>query len=326
MKKRFLRVVLSGFLAALPSLGAAQAMDGFGRTQLIKFTPNWKGERFPDGRPRVPDNVIQRLKQATSEEAAWGPLRRAGYTHQWDGGWMILNPKQRLVGRVFTCQYMPGRQEINEIIEAEAQAQGLSQSNVRVMDMLKPGDVVIADHWGDEVNGVFTGDNLAVAIWMRTGNGYIVNGGIRDWEGTEPHGFPVFFRKPHPGTFPGRMLTGVNVPIRVGNVTVMPGDVVIGDQEGLTFVPPHLAEAVADHTEVTQLVDQWRHQKFIASKGAIKPSDLYGAIGMRNPDYQRECHAYVEKKFAEKGRKVPPLSSETNRSSLCAPPDRPAAR
>jgi regulator of RNase E activity RraA len=288
-------------------LPAGAQLTGWGRDHIIKYTPQWKGERFQDGRPKVPDALVERLRKAqiTSEEAAWGPLRRAGYLHQWDGNWKILNRHKRLIGRVFTCRYMPGRQEMNDLIEREAEEKGLSQSNVRVMDMLQPGDVVVADHYGNIVNGVFTGDNLAVAIYSRTGNGYVVNGGIRDQEGTEPHGFPVYMRDVWPGTFPGRMLVGINVPIQVGDVTVMPGDIVVGDGEGLTFIPPHLVEEIAQHSEITTLYDDWRKQKFIDSKGSIKPSDLYGAIGMRDPAYQKECKQYVERQMKEKGISAP---------------------
>jgi len=301
----------------------AQFAGIFPREHLIKYTPEWKGERFADGRPKVPDAILKRLATTTSEEAAWGPLRRAGYNHQWEGGWRILNPDKKLVGRVFTCAYMPGRSEVSSVIEADAAAAGLSQSNVRVMDMLQPGDVVIADHYANITHGVFTGDNLAVAIWTRTKNGFVVNGGLRDMEATEQYPFPVYFRAPFPGTFTGRMLTGVNVPIRVGNVTVMPGDVVIGDKEGLTFVPPHMVEKIAEYTEVTQAVDEWRHKKFIDGKGKFKPSDLYGANSMRDPTLQKECKEFVSQKLSALGRSgaaVDPLNPSAYFVSSCGPP------
>lgn len=304
---RVCQAVLVMIFASIPSLNAQ--MSGWGKDEVVKYTPKWQGERFEDGRPRVPDSVIDRLENATSEEAAWGPLRREGYLHQWEGGWQILNSHKRLVGRVFTAKYMPGREEISTIIEAEAQARGDSQSNVRVMDLLQPGDVVIVDHYANIVHGVFTGDNLAAAIYARTGKGYVNNGGIRDVEGTEPLGFPIYFRAPFPGTFPGRMLVGINVPIQIGEVTVMPGDVVVGDKEGLTFIPAHLAEKVAEHHEATSLVDEWRKEKYLSSGGSIKPSELYGRIAFQNPAYSRECYEYVSRKFREEG-KTPPVPSE----------------
>ncbi len=284
-------------------------LDGFGPEQLIKYTPNWTGERFPDGRPKVPDELIERLKKAriTSEEAAWGPLRiHFGYQHQWEGNWLILNRNQRLIGRAFTCQYMPGRPEVTKVIEDEARAKGLSQHNVRVMDLLQPGDVIVADMAGGRIrDGVFVGDNLAVAIWTRTGNGFIVNGAIRDQEGIEPYGFPVYARGVWPGVFGDLMLTGINVPIRVGEVTVMPGDVVVGDSEGVTFLPPHTVEEIVDTAELYSVIDEWRHKKYIESKGQLKPSDLYGRIGMRDPVLQAECVGYVRAELKRRGLKPP---------------------
>jgi len=318
MRLRIVLVTVQFF--AFSILASAQwgfFTDGFSRDQLIKYTPNWTGERFPDGRPKVPQEWIDRLKkdnEVTSEEAAWGPIRVTSlgndYQHQWVGGWLPINTgfKNRLIGRVFTVQFMPGRPEMATVTEAEAKAKGLSQHNVRTMDLLQPGDVVVVDMAGGRVkDGVYVGDNLAVGIWAKTGNGFVVNGGIRDREGIEPYGFPLYCKGVWPGVFGDLMLVGVNIPIRIDDVTVMPGDVVIGDSEGVSFVPPHLVQDVIEVAEVYHEADRWRHMKYIQNKGTIKPSDLYGAIGMRNPEWQKECEAYVEQQMAKKG--LPPANT-----------------
>jgi regulator of RNase E activity RraA len=263
-----------------------------------------------DGRPKVPDAIIERYKKThvTSEEAAWGPLRLVyNYLHQWEGGWKILNPEKGLVGRVFTAQFMPGRPEVSKVIESEAQAKGLSQHNVRMMDMLQPGDVLVVDMAGGRiVDGVVAGDNLAVAVWARTGNGFVVNGAIRDQEGIEPHGFPVYVKGVWPGVFGDLMMTGINVPIRIGDVTVMPGDLVVGDREGVTFVPPHLAEEIVANAEIYDMADEWRIQKFKDNPGLkLKISDLYGRNSMRDEALQKECSEYVARKRQELG--LPPV-------------------
>jgi len=280
-------------------------MDGFSKEQIVKYTPNWTGERLDDGRPKVSDALIERIKKVrmTSEEASWGPLRLThNYMHQWEGNWKILNPEKGLVGRAFTVQYLPGRPEVAKIIEDEASAKGLSQHNVRMMDMLRPGDVMVVDMAGGRVvDGVIAGDNLAVAVWARTGNGFVVNGAIRDQEGIEPHGFPVYIKGVWPGVFGDLMLTGINVPIRIGDVTVMPGDLVVGDREGVTFVPPNLAEELAVNAEMYDLADEWRMKKFIDNPGTIKPSDLYGRNSMRDPAMQKECAEFVNRQLKEKG-------------------------
>jgi regulator of RNase E activity RraA len=304
-------------------------MDGFGRQQLIKYTPNWKGERLEDGRPKVPDSLIERIKKIhmTSEEAAWGPLRIVHrYEHQWEGNWKILHGDKGLVGRAFTCQFMPGRPEVHSLIEEEARAKGLSQHNVRMMDMLQPGDVLVCDMAGGRVtDGVIAGDNLAVAVWTRTGNGFVVNGAIRDQEGIEPHGFPVYMKGVWPGVFGDLMMTGINVPIRIGDVTVMPGDVVVGDKEGVTFLPPHTVEEIVENAEMYAFADEWRMQKFISGGGKIKPSELYGRISMRDPAMQKECAEFVEKRMKERGLSSVQRErwqSRTYSGSGCYPRDR----
>ncbi|MCC6857189.1 MAG: dimethylmenaquinone methyltransferase [Bryobacterales bacterium] len=295
---------LAAFLVAAAVPALAQ-MDGFSKAQVIKYTPDWTGERLEDGRPKVSDALLDRLRKVhmTSEEAAWGPLRLIhNYMHQWEGNWKILNPEKGLVGRAFTVQFMPGRPEVSRIIEGEASAKGLSQHNVRMMDMLRPGDVMVVDMAGGRVeDGVIAGDNLAVAVWARTGNGFVVNGSIRDQEGIEPHGFPVYCKGVWPGVFGDLMMTGINVPIRIGEVTVMPGDVVVGDREGVTFVPPHVVEEIAANAEIYDLADEWRMEKFISTKGQVRISDLYGRIAMRDPALQKECAEYVNTRMRERG-------------------------
>ncbi|MEX2264090.1 MAG: hypothetical protein WD696_19205 [Bryobacteraceae bacterium] len=287
-------------------------MDGFGREQLIKYTPQWNGERFADGRPKVSDALIERLRKVrlTSEEAAWGPLKMVHkYDHQWAGGFQILNRERGLTGRAFTCQFLPGRPEVAQVIEGEAAARKQNQHNVRMMDMLQPGDVLVVDMAGGRVaDGVVVGDNLALGIFIKTGNGFVVNGGIRDQEGIEPHGFPLYYRGAHPSIFGDLMMTGINIPIQVGDVTVMPGDVVIGDREGLTFVPPHLAEAVVANAELFHLADEWRAHKFKTTGPSLRIGDYYGRTGMKDPELQRQCTEYVNRKLREEG--LPPVTIE----------------
>ena len=280
-------------------------MDGFSKPQLIKYTSQWRGPRFDDGRPKVPAELLERLRNAdtTSAYAAWGPLRsQYGYLHQWEGNWLITHPAKRLVGRVFTCQYMPGRPEVANIIEGEHITE--TGHNERVIDMLQENDVIVVDMAGGRVEeGIFLGDNLATGLFQRTHAGFIINGSIRDKDGIESRGITSYSKGVWPGIYGDLMLTGINVPIRVGNVTVMPGDVVVGDGEGVTFLPPQTVSDVVDYIEVIGLVDDWRQLKFIAAGGKYKPSELYGRTGMRDPALQKECEQYVMDKLKEKGLK-----------------------
>ena len=248
-------------------------VDGFDRIELIKYTRLNPFERFEDGRPKIPQPLIDSLANASSE-MLWGPLRQAGYHHQWSGGWQIVHPEKKLLGRAVTAVFMPVRPDLDEVIEEDAAARGqTSNDNQRVIDSLKPGDVLVVDLFGKIDGGTFAGDNLATAIHAATGQGFVIDGAIRDLDGVYPLNIPVYVRGFHVSAIRDVMLTGINVPVRIGTTTVMPGDLVVGDREGLTFVPPHLVESAVRQAKLTELHDVWTKGKL--ATGRYKASELY---------------------------------------------------
>jgi regulator of RNase E activity RraA len=253
---------------------SAQAQLGlFSREQRLAFTPDWHGERFADGRPQVPDSVLQRLKTVSAEEA-WDTLEEAGFRNQFEGGWKIINPGERLVGRVVTAAFMPKRPDVDAVVQANGKKEGrIGDENSWIIDILQPGDVLVVDLFGKIRYGTIIGDNLATAIYAKSHNGLIVNGAIRDESGIEEiKGFQSYVRGVDPSALENVMLTGINVPIRIGQATVMPGDIALGDPEGVTFVPPQLAEKVADDTQMTHLVDEWGHM--MLREGKYTPGQI----------------------------------------------------
>jgi 4-hydroxy-4-methyl-2-oxoglutarate aldolase len=249
------------FVLIVTLCGSASAqLDLFSKDQRIEFTPEWHGPRFPDGRPSVADPVLTRLKTVTAEEA-WDVLQDAGYGNQFERGWKIINPGERLVGRVVTAVFMPSRPDVDSVIRANGKKEGrVGAENSWIIDILQPGDVLVVDLFGKIRYGTIVGDNLSTSIYTRSHNGLIVNGAVRDTSGIqEIKGFQVYTRDMDPSALENVMLTGINVPIRIGEATVMPGDVAVGDPEGVTFIPAHLAEKVADSAELTHLIDEWGH-------------------------------------------------------------------
>lgn len=247
--------------------------SGFSKEDLIKYTASSPYERFEDGRPKVPDQYIEALKNSSSE-MVYGPLRKAGFTDQWVDGWKLLQPDKKLVGRVFTAQFMPTRPDVNDIIEEEAKVDGKEiKNNQRVLNLLQPGDVLVVDLFGKIENGTFVGDNLASAVFAATGNGFVIDGAVRDLDGIVPQGMPGYVRGFHVSALGDVMLTGINVPIRIGTTTVMPGDIVLGDREGLTFIPASVVADVARASKLTELHDIWTKQMF--ATGKYKSSELY---------------------------------------------------
>jgi len=275
---------------------AYSQLDLFSKEQRIEFTPEWHGDRFPDGRPNVPDDVLSRLKDVTADEA-WDLLQDAGYRNQFEGGWKVINPGQRLVGRVVTAVFMPRRPDVDSVIKSNGKREHrIGDENSWIIDILKPGDVLVVDLFGKIRYGTIIGDNLATAIFSKSHNGLIVNGAIRDVTGIqEIPGFQVYTRGVDPSALENVMLTGINVPIRIGDVTVMPGDIAIGDPEGVTFVPPQLAGKLADDTEMDHLIDEWGHS--MLREGKYTPGQIDAKWTKQMID---EFNAWLEKKGSKR--------------------------
>ena len=261
-------------LVQAPSLKAQLGM--FSDEQRIRLTQEWEGERFDDGRPKVPDSVIERLRETTAEEA-WGVVSKAGFRDQFEGGWQQFNDHEdRIVGRAVTAVFMPTRPDVNGVINETAKAEGRVSrgQNSWVIDELQPGDVLVVDLYG-KYN--FMGDNLAVSIFSKTKTGVVIDGGARDLSGiSEIEGFTGYVRQFHPSSVThgirNTMLMGINVPIRIGDTTVMPGDIVLGDPEGVMFIPAQLAGEVADRSEITRLRDEWGHS--MLREGKYTPGQI----------------------------------------------------
>jgi 4-hydroxy-4-methyl-2-oxoglutarate aldolase len=282
-------IVVILFLGA--ELGRAQVFT-FTREQMMEYTTKSPYERFPDGRPKVPDAVIEKLKNVLIEEG-WGLLRGKGFPNQYEGDWKVLNSGTKLVGRAVTVQFMPVRADVAEAMEAARKTKNLpALRNQTVIDMLEPGDVAVVDLYGKIESGTFVGDKLAHYIWRTTGTGLVVDGAMFWLPNIEKSGMPAYYRGTHPSSLGNVMLTGINVPIRVGDATVMPGDVVLGDGHGLLFIPPQLAEEVVKAAETTQIRDEWMKQKFDTRK--YKSSDIYGRP--RDPALAKELEEYIKKR------------------------------
>jgi regulator of RNase E activity RraA len=225
--------------------------------RIAALTPNNPFGRMDDGRPATPDDLIERLKLVTNDEA-WGVVeKRHDYHFQFAGDWMHFQPDVPLTGRAVTATYVPKRDDLNQVVEAIGKGEGRSGGqNTWIIDQLQPGDVLVVDLFGKVEDGTFIGDNLATAARARTGTGIVIDGGIRDsLRIDELTDFPVYCRGVHPSAIAEVTLAQVNGPVRIGGATVMPGDAVLGTRAGLTFVPPHLLQEVVEYSEDTRQRD-----------------------------------------------------------------------
>ncbi|MDO6432325.1 RraA family protein [Flavitalea sp. BT771] len=235
--------------------------------QLKAFTPEWTGERSADGRPRVADKFLQRLKHVGLEEA-WGILRNKGYQNQFEGEWMVIHPDSVMTGRVVTAQYLPLRPDIDKLIRDKGKSEGrIGNTNSWPIDVLKDGDIYVADSYGKIVDGTLIGDNLGNAIYAHSHRGVIFYGSVRDIEGLEEiDGFNGWVKGYDPSYIQQMMLGGINVPIRIGRATVLPGDVVLAKKGGIVFIPAHLVEYVVLNAEFIQLRDEFGHLRLRQGK------------------------------------------------------------
>jgi regulator of RNase E activity RraA len=237
------------------------------KEQLAFYTAEWKGERYADGRPKVPDDILERMK-AVSIEEAWGVLRGAGYNNQFEGNWQMIHPSRPIVGRALTAVYMPARPELaKRMLDRGHQEGRIGAMNSWPIDALQNGDVYVADAYGKIIDGTLIGDNLGNSIFTKSRNGVVFDGSLRDLEGLEEiEGFNAFVRGWDPSAIREMMLMGLNVPIRIGRATVLPGDVVLAKREGVIFIPAHLAESVVKQAEVIMLRDTFGHQRLREGK------------------------------------------------------------
>jgi regulator of RNase E activity RraA len=231
------------------------------KDELIFLTPEWDGERFDDGRPRVSDDILERMKLVTLEEA-WAVLRSEGFDFQYEGDWQVIDPDAVLVGRAVTATFMPGRPDIHRQYDKRGHAEGRSGSqNSWPVDMLTPGD---------DLNGL-----------------------------KQIEGFNAFFRSYHPSHHnpPGRLnttLVGINTPTRIGAATVMPGDVVLGREGGVIFIPPHLAQRVVEASEIVRLRDMFGQQRL--AEGTYTS----GQIDARwSDEIERDFSGWLEENIGE---------------------------
>jgi 4-hydroxy-4-methyl-2-oxoglutarate aldolase len=288
---------LSAMLAPVP---ARAQLFNLSKDQLTEITAANPFERFPDGRPKVPDALLERAKGISAEEI-FAVLPGKGFRYQYEDGFQLLHPGKKLIGRAFTVQFMPQRPDLDKAVNDKFRAQsGRPLGNQVPIDMLQPGDVLVVDLFGKKENGPLVGDNLFYYILKTTKTGgLIVDGSIRDLEGLADIEMPAYFRSAHPSYITNVTLTGINIPVRIGNVTVMPGDLVVGDREGVYFVPPQFVTEILDNADKVHIHDEWTRKKF--DEGKYKSSQIYP--NPRDPELRKEYEEYLKKRLAEIGAK-----------------------
>ena len=244
-------------------LGASAAFSQVKMTkdQMMFYTSDWKGDRFPDGRPKVPDDLLKRALDVSVEDV-WDYLREHGYRNQFEGDWQALHIEKPFAGRALTAQYMPLRADMEKAIAAEGKAEGrVSFNNSWPINELQIGDVYVADSMGKIIDGTLIGSNLGNGIAAHTHTGFVFYGGIRDQEeNREIPDFNGFYKGYDPSFILQMTLTAINAPVRIGRAIVLPGDLVLAKTDGVIFIPAIMAEGAVSHAEFTNLMDAYNFE------------------------------------------------------------------
>ena len=212
---------------------------------VISITPLNPFDRFDDGRPKVPDDLLERMK-LVEMEAAWKVLQAHGYYYQFEGSLVNLHPDRTIIGRAITATMVPVRPDLDDVVLAQGKREGREQHPNRwALNAVGENDVLALDIFGKVQWGCFLGDCMATAVASQGGAGLVIDGGIRDPQGIyDIPDFNVFCRGFDPTTGKDATLISLNGPTRISQATVLPGDIVMGNRAGVLFIPPHLVEEV----------------------------------------------------------------------------------
>lgn len=257
------------------------------------LTSQWEGERFEDGRPKVSDLVLDRLQHCTLEQI-WGYLGRKGYRNQVEKDWIILKPGETMVGRVVTAQFMPSRPDLDSLVKAQGKAEGRSQKggiNIWPIDILTQGDIYVADGYGKIKDGTLIGSSLGNAIYGKTGKGVIFYGSVRDMQELKStKGFNAWVKGHDPSFIRNMTPTSINAPIRIGEVTVFPGDVVFANEYGVVFIPAHLVEGLVSSSEMVALRDEF--ERVLLQQAKYPSGQIHGKW---DDNIKKEFRTWVSK-------------------------------
>ena len=269
-------LILGTFLVAPCFLSAVKAqLYNFTEEQMKSFTKDNPYGRFPGGRPMIPAAILDTIRKMDIQVVeAIGSIPRE-YANQYEDGWKSIIPGKKLVGRAFTVQFMPSRPDLVAGMQSEADKNNFTGLNNRTtIDMLQKDDLVLVDLYGKVQGGTYVGDKLSYYIWKTTGTGLIVDGGIYLTENIAQSGMQAFYRGTYPGALSNATVSGINVPIRIGKAVIMPGDLVIGDQDGILAIPPQFVPKLIENVTRDRRRDFWMKRAF--DLGRYKSSDIYG--------------------------------------------------
>lgn len=294
-------LVLLGGIILAPSVSAQPS--SLTKEEMLYYTSVWTGDRFPDGRPKVSDDIIRRMKYVAVTEAwqtlnglsdaaagqgaiSFGETRRSTYSNQYFGEMKLMRDDVTICGRASTIQFLPYRPDLNGLVQQQGNKDGRGRGQYTWgVDQLQDGDCYVANVCEGVLDASHVGDNLGTTIWTKTHNGAIIRGTLRDLPGNldvNPE-WNVMVRDFRPQANSSNLVIGVNCPLQIGYVTVMPGDIVLGTREGVVFIPPQHAQRVVETSEKTRMQDNWAHRGVKEGRFTAQQAD-----GSYTPEMNKE--------------------------------------
>ena len=235
-------------------------------------------------RSEVSDEQLEALKHVPLEVifSALGDYRLNYVT-----GFENTQPGARLVGRALTMRFLPARPDLTEAALALADEGNWDRRYyARAAEEARAGDVVVAELGGSDGHNLF-GDMGATGIQKRGAAGVIIDGGTRDYLGLRDErfsDFPVFhkFTDPHTTSWLG---VEYNTPVRISGITVLPGDVIVGDDGGIFFFPPVLVEQVLEYADM--VADREAFQLKLLEDKEYRFRDIYPLSKELQEEFER---------------------------------------
>lgn len=218
-----------------------------------------------------PAPELIKLFEGVSSASASGDLRRLGFNIAtvYATGIHPMVPGGRIVGPAVTIRYVPARDDL-----AEVERQSQSRRRNELIETLQPGDVLVIDALGRE-DGGHIGDVIATRVQTRGAAGVVIDGAVRDLPFIKHMSMPVFARS---ATGPPSTLTPieVNVPVNCGGAAVVPGDIVVADDDGVCIVPRARAEELARICTEHEELEVWLRERLATGEsivGVYPPTD-----------------------------------------------------
>ncbi|HEY7508651.1 MAG TPA: hypothetical protein VIG50_00275 [Vicinamibacteria bacterium] len=234
-------------------------------------------------RARLTDQQIARLEHLPIE-AVWGGVQAKQYRHSFVNGFQLTQPGTKMVGRALTMRYLPVRPDLLDAVQQLGkEGDWFYQYNIRAGEDTRPGDVLVVELGGMVDRATFMGDVTGLGIKSRGAAGVVIDGGLRDLSEFLPwKDFPVYYTGAHASAMADQVGVEWNAPVRIKNVTVLPGDVVVGDESGVLFFPAHLADDVIKAAEDTVYVETFKREMIQGTK--YRARDIYPTL---SPELER---------------------------------------